>query len=81
MYVPVKNYFLTLIILVFCSVFFSCSARETNEKKGLIKNKKSTNKETGKQFEDTIQSVFSSKDNNQIHQLPFSNELQRTNPD
>jgi predicted peptidase len=72
MYVPVKNYFLTLIILVFCSVFFSCSARETNEKTGLIKNKKSTNKEMGKQFEDTIQSVFSSKDNNQFHQLPFS---------
>ena len=72
MYLPVKNYFLTLIILVFCGVFFSCSARETNKNAGLIKNKKSINKVMVQQFEDTIQSVFSSKDNNRIHQIPFS---------
>ena len=72
MYLPVKNYFLTLIISVFCSVFFSCSARETNKNAGLIKNKKSINKVTVQQFDDTIQSVFSSKDNNPIHQIPFS---------
>ena len=72
MYLPVKNYFLILIILVFCSVFFSCSARETNEKASSIKNKNSINKVTVQQFEDTIQSVFSSKDNNRIHQIPFS---------
>ncbi len=70
MYLLVKNYFLTLIILVFCTVVYSCSAKETTKKSRSIVNNHSAKKEIVEQQDDTIQSVFFSKDRQHI--LPFS---------
>ena len=65
-----KNNFLTLIILVFCTAVYSCSAKETTMKSRSIENNHSTKNEIVEQQDDTIQSVFFSKDRQ--HLLPFS---------
>jgi predicted peptidase len=66
----VKNNFMTLVILVFCTAVYSCSAKETSIKSSSLENNQFTDTVIAKQKDDTIQSVFFSKDRQ--HLLPFS---------
>ena len=65
-----KNYFLGFVILVFCNLVYSCSAKETTIKSSSLKNNHSTETVLAEQQDDTIQSVFFSNERQNL--LPFS---------